>query len=398
MRFVLPVLVLGACGAVAWYLVNNQVEAEKRKSKPPVIAIEVMDATLETKRLFVDAYGSVRPRTVTTLITQAAGRIEGVAPFGSREANRTGPVPSFRPGGFFDKGDLLVKIEDLHHIAAVAEAEAAFSRAELQLKQEQALADQAKEEWELDRDWANAPELVKRIPQINKAEAEANATKSRLAQALQTLERTEVRAPYRGRLLETMADVGQQVGGGSSPILATAYSLDSAEILLSLSKRSLDLLAFNETKAQGNSRIEVIVMEEGNSSYTGYLDRAEGTIDPRTQLIRVVARVDGALANPFENEGVDLQGPLMPGQFVEVRLLGPEVSVFPIPSSALRNRNAVLVLDENNRLFRREVSIARWDGEIAWVKEGLREGEKVCLTPIGIFAAGMEAQPVSNRK
>ncbi len=62
------------------------------------------------------------------------------------------------------------------------------------------------------------------------------------------------------------------------------------------------------------------------------------------------------------------------------------------------NRNAVLVLDENNRLFRREVSIARWDGEIAWVKEGLREGEKVCLTPIGIFAAGMEAQPVSNRK
>ena len=38
------------------------------------------------------------------------------------------------------------------------------------------------------------------------------------------------------------------------------------------------------------------------------------------------------------------------------------------------------------------------DGEIAWVKEGLREGEKVCLTPIGIFAAGMEAQPVSNRK
>ena len=398
MRFILPVLVLGTCGAFAWYLVNNEVEAEKRKTKPLVIAVEVMDATLETKRLFVDAYGSVRPRTVTTLITEAAGKIEGVAPFNSSDSNRTGPAPSFRAGGFFDKDDLLVKVEDLYHKAAVAEAEAAWSRTELQLKKEQAFAEQAKAEWELDRDWENAPELVKRIPQINKAEAEAEAAKSRLAQARQTLERTEVRAPFRGRLLKTMADLGQQVGGGSSPILATAYSLDSAEILLSLSQRSLDLLAFSETKEKDSPRIEALVMEEGNSTHSGYLDRAEGTIDPRTQLIHLVARVDGAFANPFEKEGATLQNPLKPGQFVEVKLLGPEVRVFPIPSSALRNRSAVLVLDNKNRLFSRDVNIVRWDGEIAWVKEGLREGEKVCLTPIEIFAAGMEAQPVSNRK
>ncbi|MBO93536.1 MAG: hypothetical protein CMI32_01385 [Opitutales bacterium] len=398
MRFILPILLLGACVAGAWYLIENEVEAERRPPKAPVIAVEAQLAKIETKRLFVTAFGTVRPRTMTTIMAEASGRIEGVAPFALEESNRTGPAVSFRAGGFFDKGDLLVKIDDVSHLAAAAEAEAALRRSELQLEQERALAEQAKAEWELDRDWDKAPELVKRIPQIRKAETDAKAAQARLEQANQILERTEVRAPYRGRLLETMADVGQQVGAGSSPVLAKVYALDSAEIDLSLDQQSLDLLHFNETTSSDQQGIEVQVMTKNDTAHVGVLDRSEGTVDPRTRLTKVVARIDRCFANPFENNGSNSKKPLSPGQFVEVELLGPQVAVFLVPSSALRDRSMVLVINDQNKLMTREVKIVRWDGEVAWVSSGLQEGERICLTPIEIFAAGMKVQPIDGMK
>ena len=398
MRFILPIILLGTCAAVAWYLVENEVETQRRPPKVPVIAVEVQAAKTQTKRLFVTAFGTVRPRTATTLIAEASGRIEKVAPFSLEESNRTGPMASFRAGGFFDKGDLLVKIDDVSHKAFAVEAEAALRRSELQLEQERALAEQAKTEWELDRDWENAPKLVKRIPQIRKAEADAQAAQARLEQAKQMLERTEVRAPYRGRFLETMADVGQQVGAGSSPILAKVYALESAEIDLSLHQRALDLLKFSETANVEESRIQVKIMDGNSSSHSGFLDRSEGTIDPRTRLTRVVARIVQCFANPFEKDSALLKRRLAPGQFVEIKLLGSQVEVFPIPSSALRDRNQVLVVNEQNQLMPKQVEVILWEGEIAWVSNGVKEGEKICLTPIEIFAAGMKVQPVNSMK
>jgi RND family efflux transporter MFP subunit len=395
MRLILPILLLGACALGAWYLVENKVEAEKRPPRSSVVAVEVQVVKKVTKRLFVKAFGTVRPRTMTTLIAEAAGKIEAVAPFVSEEANRTGPQPSFRAGGFFDKGDLLVKIDDVGHQAMSAEAEAALRRAELQLEQERALAEQAKIEWVLDRDWETAPELVKRVPQIKKAETDAKATEARLNQATQILERTEVRAPYQGRFLQTMADVGQQVGAGSSPILAMIYALKSAEIDLALNQRDLDLLNFSEIASSDAPHIEVQVMEGNSSGHIGLLDRSEGTIDPRTRLTKVIARVDQCFANPFAIKDTGLKKPLSPGQFVEIKLLGPNIDVFLIPFSALRDRNSVLVVTEDDKLLPRLVEVVNWDDEFAWTTGGLKDGEKICLTPIEIFAAGMKVKPTN---
>ena len=65
-----------------------------------------------------------------------------------------------------------------------------------------------------------ASDLVKRIPQIEKAEAESRAAEARLTQSTRDLNRSWVRAPFEGRILKTMADVGQQVGAGASAALA----------------------------------------------------------------------------------------------------------------------------------------------------------------------------------
>jgi hypothetical protein len=112
----------------------------------------------------------------------------------------------------------------------------------------------------------------------------------------------------------------------------------------------------------------------------------------------VVARIDQCFANPFEKDSSPLRKQLAPGQFVEIKLLGSLVEVFLIPSSALRDRNMVLVVNEQNQLMPRQVKVLLWDGEIAWISDGITEGEKICLTPIEIFAAGMKVQPTNDMK
>ena len=174
-KYLFPPLILAVFGAVTWVLITMKPEPQRQEGRPKEPVVEFIVAKRTSQRTFVDAFGTVRPRTSATLVAEAPGLIKAVAPFPNEDTNRSGPLASFRPGGFFEKGDLLVSIEDIDHRAAKADAEALLRTAEFQLVQERALAEQARAEWELDRDWANAPDLVKRLPQIRKAEAEAVA-------------------------------------------------------------------------------------------------------------------------------------------------------------------------------------------------------------------------------
>ena len=298
-------------------------------------------------------------------------------------------------GGFFQKGDLLLKIEDVDLVTMEAEARANLRRVELQLIQERELAKQAKLEWG-DRDWSLASDLVKRIPQIEKAEAESRAAEARLTQSTRDLNRSWVRAPFEGRILKTMADVGQQVGAGASAALAEIYALDSAEINLALSRSEMSFLGFEDGfKPLDKLNVQTHVLDaSGTVIHQGVLDRSEGVVDPRTRLTKLIATVVGCFANPYSTNPVN--NPLAVGQFVSLRLVGAEVDVFLVPESAFRTQETILVVDTENRLNTRTVSVIHRTDEQAWVTHGLSNGDKVCVTPIEIIAEGMQVKLVNQ--
>ena len=394
-KYILPLLVLCTSGIGTWVLITSKPEPERSAPAPNEPVVEFILSKRKTKRVFVDAFGTVRPRTSTTLLAEAPGVIEAVAPF--PESNRPGPPASFRPGGFFEKGDLLVSIEDIDHRALKADAEAYLRAAQLNLEQEQVLSEQAKAEWELERDWADAPELVKRLPQIRKAEADEKAAEARLAQALRNLQRASVRAPFRGRILDTMAGIGQRVGGGTSAALAKVYALDIAEIDLSLSRSELNLLNFGEGANGFGENPEVqLINKEQSFTYRGSLDRSEGTVDSRTRLSNVVAKIEGAFADPYSSKEPDSPPPLSPGEFVEARLFGSNIEVFEIPRSAFREKNTLLIIDDENRIETRNVQTLKQTRGFIWVTDGLRNDERVCLTPLDIVSKGMKVRLTSE--
>jgi RND family efflux transporter MFP subunit len=390
MKILFPIIVLMILFFGSWQLIKMRPEPEAREVKRKIPFVEVIHAEKKPLHSSISAFGTIQPRTQTTLIAEVPGIIEEVAPF-TKEGSQT---TNFRPGGFFQKGDLLLKIEDVDLVTTEAEARANLRRVELQLIQERELAKQAKLEWG-NRDWSLASDLVKRIPQIEKAEAETRAAEARLNQATRDLNRSRVRAPFRGRILKTMADVGQQVGSGASAALAEIYALDSAEINLALSRSELSFLGFADGfKPSDELNVQAQVLDaSGEVIHRGMLDRSEGVVDPRTRLTNLVARVDACFANPFAKKPV--KNPLAVGQFVNLRLIGAEVNVFLVPESAFRTQETVLVVDEENQLRTRQVSVIHRTDKEAWVTGGLSEGEKVCVTPIEIISEGMQVNLVN---
>ena len=390
MKILFPFLVFGILLFGSWKLIQMRPEPQAREVKRKIPFVEFIQAEKKPLRSSVLAYGTIQPRTQTTLIAEVPGIIEEVAPFESEGPTTT----DFRPGGFFQKGDLLLKIEDVDLVTMEAEARANLRRVELQLIQERELAKQAKIEWG-DRDWSLASDLVKRIPQIEKAEAETRAAEARLTQATRDLNRSQVRAPFEGRILKTMADVGQQVGSGASAALAEIYALDSAEINLALSRSEMSFLGFADGfKPSDELNVQTQVLDvSGKVIHEGLLDRSEGVVDPRTRLTNLIAKVDDCFANPYSKKPVS--NPLAVGQFVSLRLVGAEVNVFLVPESAFRTQETVLVVDNENRLHTREVSVIHRTDKEAWVTSGLTDGEKVCITPIEIISEGMQVKLVN---
>ena len=387
------------CGVIitSAILIGKYLIESKPQSKPKEIVkqlpfVDIVEANLVSQRATIEAFGTVQARTLTNLIAEVPGLIEGVAPF-ENEVNQS--IASFQNGGFFEKGDLLVKIVDIDLLAREAETLANLRRTEYQLAQERALADQAKTEWG-NRDWKLATALVKRQPQILKAEAEAKAAEALHNQAKKNVLKANVRAPFRGRILNILADVGQQVGSGSSSALAKIYSIKKGEVQLALSKKELSFLNFNEGSPHGETQIAVeIVNEEEKAIHSGVIDRSQGIIDPRTRLHNLVARFENCFTDPF-NQISKIGNPLSIGQFVKLKLIGPEIDVFIIPISAFREQNTILVLDQEDRLTVRKVKSVKRDGLEVWVVGGIQEGERVCITPMDIIAEGMKVKISSS--
>ena len=85
------------------------------------------------------------------------------------------------------------------------------------------------------------------------------------------------------------------------------------------------------------------------------------------------------------------------GLFVQAEIRGRKVTdVVRLNRSALRDRDQVLVVDEDNRLRFRRVSILRLERDEVLLDSGLEDGERVCISPLQTVVEGMLVNPVEQ--
>jgi len=357
-KFALPIVVLlGALLITSWLIVQRPVPAQKRPD-PPVLLVDAIVAELASVQLKVHALGSVTPRTETSLTGEVAGQIVEV-------------FPQFVSGGFFKRGDLLVKIDDRTYRAEVKRSQAAVAAAETLITREQGLSDYALQDWHRLNPDKEATELALRKPQLAEARANLQSALADLERKEGDLERTVVRAPYDGMIRQKLADVGQFVGAGTQ--LAVIFASDVAEIRLPLPDKDLP---FVDLKAQ--PPVEVTANIGGTDYYwRGKIVRTEGVFDEQSRVLYVVAQV----ADPYNQDGESWAYPLRIGTFVGANIDGRRAdNLVVLPRSALRRDNRVWTIDSNHRLVPKTVSVLRTDASSVYINRGLEDNELVCLT------------------
>ncbi|MEN8159410.1 MAG: efflux RND transporter periplasmic adaptor subunit, partial [Myxococcota bacterium] len=285
---------------------------------------------------------------------------------------------------FFEADEVLARIETADYEIACERAKAALARARSQHRLAEASLQRSQALRAAGAVSAAAFDQVE--AQASVAAANELEARAALRQAELELSRTEVRAPFAGRVRTKQADVGQLVARGAP--LASLFAVDWAEVRLPVRSEELALLELPlvpDAEGSVTPRVRLHGTSSGRPhTWAGRVIRAEGALDPGTRLAHVVARV----ADPY---GLESDAPpLSVGLFVEAEILGPELAeVVALPRSALRGADAVTLLDAEERLVSRTVELLRVDGETAFVLAGLVAGERVAVRPPSAFVEGM---------
>ncbi len=385
-KIVLPIVILVIAAVVTLAIVRSSDPVEKVAAEilPPLVrTLEVQAVPL---RLDVMSQGSVHPRTESNLVAEISGSV-------------TFTSSAFEEGAFFQKGQVLLRVDDRDYALAVESARAQVAQAKVAVALEEAEAEVAREEWKELGDGDASP-LTLRIPQLQEAQARLAAAEAALDRSELDLERTEVRAPFNGRVRTKQVDVGEFVNRGAP--LGLVYSIDVAEVRLSIPDRDL---AFIDMSLDRSSRDSTGAYSRGPSvtfsadfageqhTWQGRIVRSGGEIDPQSRMVTLIAQVD----DPYRRRGEVGGVPLAVGLFVQATIEGRQWdSVFEIPREALRGKDQVLTVDPRDRIEFRQVEVLRTTAESAVVTSGLANGDRVVLSTLDAPTNGMLVRTVPD--
>lgn len=380
LKILLPLIFLAGALVFTYIVILIRPDPEKQELTRILPTVEVIPVSSEPISLTIESQGTVQARIETVLVSEVSGVIEYVS-------------PQLFSGKFFSKGEILLEIDKVEYQAALANARGMLANARLAYAQEENLSEQARLDWqELGRGQPN--DLVLRKPQLAKARADLEAAEAAVALAQRNLDKTTVRAPYDGRVHSKMVDVGQTVNARMTQ-LARVFSIDAVEVRLPISSREVGYIDLPETFQNGKLRqpdSKVILSSTiGHKtwSWAGVIDRVEGVIDASTRQVYLVARVD----NPYRQGADPERPPLKVGQFVTAEIFGRDLGRgFIIPRGALKPNDEVWIVDEQNRMRITPVDVAKAGVEHVYLTAGLKDGDLLCLTQLGIVVDGMEVE------
>jgi len=378
LKWILPVLVL--IGAVFAFLMisKSRPETPAAERVDKRLSVDVLTAKLSTYQPTLHTQGTVRPKTSIELVPEVAGKIVWVS-------------PSFSNGGSYKKGETLIRIDPRNYQFAIEAAQANVANAEAALAKEIAEGEIAKQDWDDISGGRAASDLALRKPQLAGARAALASANAALSKAKLDLNRTNITAPFAGRVDVKRTGLGQYVSLGK--VLADLYSTSAAEIYLPLTDTQMGKIDLDPSSTDGKLQVRLFANVGGvRRSWQGQLARTSGAVDQASRVLNLIVEVK----DPY---GVEKGGPpLLNGLFVEAEIPGVAFqNVIEIPRKALRTGNRVVTLDGDNKIKTRDVEVVHTAQGIALIR-GVSGGTPIVTSALEIIIEGTEVTINSARQ
>ena len=341
--------------------------------QPPPPAVEVQEAFLEPVATEFEFVARTRAREDTEIRARVTGTII--------ERN-------FGEGEAVEKDTLLFRIDPRPYQAALnaARADLAQTGAALEVAQRNL----ARGEELVPDGYISESEMDKLRGERDRAIAARESAQAAIEQAELNLDFTEIRAPFTGRAGRSQLSIGDLVDPASGP-LVNLVQIDPMLVDFDVNERTLlqgmeqnqARIARGEPPVEYTPRLRLVSGDfyplEGTIDYSG------NRVNASTGTITVTAR----FPNP--------DGTLIPGQFgrIVVKRGEPQARMLIPQSSVLEDMQGryVFVVDDENMVVRKNVTLGQRHG-INWVVEsGLDTGDRVVVNGLQKVRAGMPASP-----
>ena len=382
-KWLISIAIIAFAFSGAFVMVQTRAAPTQMEREIPVLLVDAIEARREPVIFRINTQGAVTPRTESILVSEVSGQIVEVA-------------SNYVSGGFFRQGELLLKIDPRNYQSALKSAQANVARVQTQVAKENALANFALDDWktlqDLNASTGPISDLALRKPQLAEAIAELTSAEAALEKAQEDLNRTSIRAPYDGMVQEKRADVGQYVNTGSQ--LALIFATDYAEIRLPITQRELTLVDLPSVGDSSSPLPVTLTSQAGTIQHTweGLIVRSEGVFDSASRVLYAVAQVE----DPYNQNG-RIGEPLRIGTFVTASIQGRfGGALFTVPRHALQRGETLWVIDEQQKIYPRDVEVVSTDEEYAYVDAGLTDGERYTITPVDQPLPGMPVRVNSS--
>ena len=382
LKSLLPAVILIGAAFLFLYILSTAPTAEKAKRTHRAHLVSVVDANPGSHLIRVPARGVVEAAREVTLNPQVAGEVIMVS-------------DSLIPGGFFNAGEAIVSIDPTDYELAQDMRRAEVTQMEARQALEKANRNVAQREYEvLGQDLKDEEKaLVLREPQLASAEAEVASARAMLNDAQLDLKRTKVTAPFNAQVVEKMVDLGTRLTTQMS--IVRLVGTETYWVVLSVAQSDLRWVVLPSGDEVG-SRVELTlpkVWGKGRSR-EGRVIRLLPSMSAEGRMAQVLVAVDDPLCLKPENED---KPKLLVGQYLVASIEGKTLeNVVAVDRSMLRNGDVVWVMNAENKLEIRPITVSYRGPDDVVVEDGLSHGDRIISSGIGTVAEGMALRTGSD--
>ena len=372
-----PLFILLGAFAISYLLwLLGQVQPDPVEEAPaPDVIVEIL--TPKDFKIQISSNGTTTPLTQTVLTAEVGGEVI----YRSKK---------FSEGSSVIEGEILAKIDDTDLQLQYKNALLQLANAEVQHSLQLAEAEVAKEAWEK-IGYGVASDLTLKKPQLKQTKALLEVAKAQVSSAKNKLNKTEIVAPYAGRIQSVNIDLGTTIIPGQP--VGAMYTSSEIEITLAVKDNDLQFLSIPMDGRKLNPSEQASVVIESfykgkTQSWEGKLERVDGVIDPITRMINLIG--------VFKNDFIETDKPNLPiGLFVEAKIDGITLkNIFEIPINSISKDNEVYIVDKDNQLELRKLTVLKKYSEFVIIKDGLKAGERIVTSKLSTASNGIKVNPV----
>ncbi len=375
-RVLMPLVVLAAGGAVAFWLMETSPQAKPHPQKHNATLVAVKPVDYGPRQTVISGMGTVTAARNVELKPQVSGEIT--------ELNR-----NLVPGSHFRQGETLLKIEPTDYRLAVRQLTTDVAKAESDLQLEQGNQIVAQKEYTLLGETVSDVEkaLMLRRPQLENLQATLEAAQVKLEQARIDLARTEIKAPFNAMVQSRAVDVGARAS--ESTVLATLVGTDAYWVEVSVPVNQLRWIRIPQADGDQGALVRVYDPAAWGDGICrqGRVIRLEADLEEQGRMARLLVQVEDPLGLQPGNAD---QPRMLIGAYVRVEIEGqPVASAAAIEREFIRNGSRVWVMEDKGTLSIRPVEIAFRGLDRVLVTGGIEPGEQLVVTDLAAPVEGM---------